>query len=36
MAFGTGVTRPTQCEESDGVSGRTGTMIRRRSPATRA
>ena len=36
IAFGTGVIRPTQCEDSDGVSGRTGRMTRGRSPATRA
>ena len=36
IALGTGVTRPTQCEESPGVSGRTGTMIRRGRPATAA
>ena len=35
MALGTGVTRPTQSADSAGVSGRTGTIDARRSPATR-
>ena len=36
MLAGTGVTTPTQCPESQGVSTGTGTMTRRRSPATAA
>lgn len=36
IAFGTGVTSPTQYDDSAGVSARTGTMTRRGRPATRA